>query len=38
MKIDAVFCVFLNFFVYDVDVDIKSVNFDNNTDDFIVLK
>ena len=37
-KINAVFHVFLNFFVYNIDVDIKSVNFDNDIDDLVVLK
>ena len=37
-KIDAAFYAFLNFFAYDIDVDIKWVKFDSDIDNFVVLK
>ena len=30
--------MFLNSFVYDVDINIKSAKFNNNIDNFIILK
>ena len=37
-KINIAFYVFLNFFAYNVDIDIKWVKFDNDIDNLVILK
>ena len=38
IKIDIAFYAFLNFFVYDINIDIELTDFNNDTDDLVVLK
>ena len=36
MKIDVVFCVFMNFFDYDIDINIETANINVDSDDIVI--